>query len=42
MDRLLDADAFPVDIRVLGRQPYTVPIRLNCEIELLKGVKNAA
>lgn len=42
MDRLLDADAFPIGIRVLGRQPYTWPIQLGCEIELLKGVKNAA
>lgn len=42
MDRLLEVDAFPVGMRMPGRQLYTGPIRLNCEIELFKGVKNAA
>lgn len=42
MDRLLDVKAFRVDMRMLGRRPYTWPIRMNCEIELWKGVKNAA
>jgi hypothetical protein len=42
MDRLVDVDAFPVEMCMLGRQLYTGPIRLSCEIELLKGVKNAA
>lgn len=41
MDRLLDVDAFLVGMRMLGRRLYTGPIRLSCEIELLKGVKNA-
>ncbi len=42
MDHLFDIDAFPVGIRVLGRQLYTGPIQLGCELENLKGVKNAA
>lgn len=42
MDRLLDVDAFLASKRMLGRQLYTGPIRLSCEIELLKGVENAA
>ncbi|MFY1865611.1 hypothetical protein ACOTCA_16630 [Achromobacter xylosoxidans] len=29
-------------VKLLERQLYTGPIRLSCEIELLKGVKNAA
>lgn len=29
-------------IRVLGRQLYTRPIQPGCELENLKGVKNAA
>ena len=42
MGRLLDVDAFPVGMRMDWRQLYTGLIRLSCEIELLKGVINAA
>ncbi|CAB3875879.1 hypothetical protein LMG1864_03019 [Achromobacter ruhlandii] len=41
MYRLLDVDAFPAGMRMLGRQLYTGLIQLSCEIELLKGVNNA-
>lgn len=42
MGRLLDVDAFPANKRMPGLQLYTGLIRLSCEIELLKGIKNAA
>lgn len=42
MDRLLDVKAFRVDMCMLGRRPYTWPIQPGCELENLKGVKNAA
>ncbi|MFY3959142.1 hypothetical protein [Achromobacter xylosoxidans] len=42
MDRLVDVDAFPAGMRMPGRQPYTGPIQPGCELENLKGVKNAA
>lgn len=42
MDRLLDVDAFLVGMRMLGRRLYTGPIQPGCELENLKGVKNAA
>lgn len=42
MDRLVDVNAFPAGMHMLGRQLYTWPIQPGCEIELLKGVKNAA
>ncbi|WP_336731047.1 hypothetical protein [Achromobacter ruhlandii] len=42
MDRLLDVDAFPRGMRMPGRQLYTWPIQPGCELENLKGVKNAA
>lgn len=42
MNCLLDVNAFPAGMRMSWRQFYTGLIRLSCEIELLKGVKNAA
>lgn len=42
MDRLLDVDAFLVGMRMAWRQLYTRPIQPGCELENLKGVKNAA
>lgn len=42
MGRSLDVGTFLVGMRMPGRQLYTGPIRLSCEIELLKGVENAA
>lgn len=42
MDRLLDVDAFPASKRMPGLQLYTGPIQPSCELENLKGVKNAA
>ncbi|WP_276608449.1 hypothetical protein [Achromobacter dolens] len=42
MDSLLDVDAFRASMRMSGRQLYTWPIQPGCELENLKGVKNAA
>lgn len=42
MTRLLDLDTILVGMHMPGRQVYTWPIQPGCELENLKGVKNAA
>lgn len=42
MVRLFDVEAFRSSMRMPGRQLYTRPIQPGCELENLKGVKNAA
>ncbi|CAB3700976.1 hypothetical protein LMG1866_02569 [Achromobacter ruhlandii] len=42
MDRLVGVGVFPLGMRMPGRQLYTGPIQPGCELENLKGVKNAA
>lgn len=42
MNRLHDVDAFSAHMRMRGSQLYTRPIQPGCELENLKGVKNAA